>query len=209
MRRFQNIVLAVAAAILLYLGIPNLLGSIWMATGDPIYQDLGEGKTLTPEEIQTLIDSRETALALTGDPKAASDLGLVYIAAGTSPEAIEKAIKSTEASLAAKPVSAFIWLRLATLLTFVPERRDEAAEAWQTARALAEVEPLMLHDRIRVGISLYRNLSETDRKNLITDVETAYAGNRHQLRAYAQQNDLLEWIKFLLKDPEKTRYLSS
>lgn len=208
MRHIQTIATGITAAVLLAVGVPHLLAAIWMAMGDPIYTDLGTGKRLGTEEIDTLIKSRETARDITGAARAYTDLGAAYIASGATPESLEKSITSLKIGLEKAPINAFAWQRLATMQALIPDQREEALKAWQAARALAEFEPFLLLDRIRIGVALYREMSLDDREALLKDVRWAYKRNRGGLRAYARQADLLEWIKFLLRDEDATRFMS-
>ncbi len=204
----RNILLAAAAATLLWFGIPNFLAAVWMATGEPIYRDLGAGKQLTSAEIETLIESREQAVMLTNNPKAMTDLGAAYIAIEASPENIEKALTSLRSGIELAPLNAFAWQRLAGLAAFAPGNEAEALNAWRTARRLAEYDTFLFYDRIRVGTLVYRTMEPEDRDALLQDIERAYRENRGALRAYARTSNLLEWLKFLLRDEEKTKFLT-
>ncbi len=206
---FRNIVLALATLVLLWFAVPNFLAAIWMATGDPIYRDIGTQKQLTNPEIEALIESREQAITLVNSPKAATDLATAYMALDPSHENLEKALVSLRSGINLAPMNAFAWQRLAGLLVFKPDRGAEAVSAWKTARQLAEYDTFLFHDRIRIGTQLYRAMTLPDRQMLVEDVERAYAENRGRLRSYAKQANLLEWMKFLLRDEEKTTYLSS
>ncbi|WP_262696224.1 hypothetical protein [Kordiimonas aquimaris] len=205
---FSNILMAISALLLIGFGAPRFLASIWMAAGDPILQDIAEGKTITEDDQNVLIESRETALSLVDMPRAANDLSLAYVALGATPEKLEKAIASVKASIEMAPISESAWRRLANLQAINPNDHAEAVIAWETARKLSEHEPQVLHDRIRVGTFLYRSMTEEQRALLRMDVETAYKNSRGSLRNYGRANDLLEWLKFLLRDKEKTDFLN-
>lgn len=200
--------MAISALLLIGFGAPRFLASIWMAVGDPILQDIAEGKDITQDDLDILIDSRESALGLVNIPPAATDLGLAYIAIEATPEKLEKAITSLKESIKKAPVSETAWRRLANLQAINPEYHDEAVMAWETARKLSEHEPQILQDRIRVGTFLYLSMTDEQRALLRIDTETAYKNNRGSLRRYGRANDLLEWFKFLLRDKEKTEFLS-
>ena len=205
---FQTLFMAFAALLLIGLGTPRFLASIWMAVGDPIYQDIGSGTAVSEDDVRALIESRKTALSLVDLPRAATDLGTAYVQQETSPEAIERAIQSIKSGLEMAPVSAFAWLRLASLQATDPNQQSEAVAAWETARKLAEHEPFLLHARIQVGITLYGPMNDVQRELLRTDVETAYRQSRSSLYTFGKNNNLLEWFKFLLRDEEKTKFLN-
>ena len=209
MPNFGKILLAAASLTLLWFAVPNFLAAVWMATGDPTYRDIAAGKQLTFQEIETFIESREQAIALTNSAKAATDLGAAYIALGLSPENLEKAIKSVRSGIELAPMNAFAWQRLAGLLAVATDSEAEAVSAWKTARQLAEYDTFLFYDRIRIGIQLYRAMAPQDRQILVQDIERAYAKNRNALRTYARRANLLEWMKFLLRDEEKTAFFSA
>jgi len=206
---FRNIVLAAASLVLLWFAVPNFLAAIWMSTGDPLYRDIGSGKKLTSTEIEMLIESREQAISLVNSPKAATDLGAAYLALDPTPENLEKAVASVRSGIKLAPMNAFAWQRLAGLLAFKPDNGVEAVSAWRTARELAEYDTFLFYDRIRIGTQLYRAMTPQDRQILVEDIERAYAERRHSLRGYARRTNILEWMKFLLRDEEKTAFLSS
>ena len=209
MKNYQKPFLILSAILLLVMGVPNMLAAVWMATGEPLYRDLGEGKTLSADEAALLVESREAAWALAGLPRGATDLGAAYLAGGVTPENLDRALDMMRKGIEEAPMNAFAWQRLAGLLSLKPGNREEGVRAWRAARQLAEHEPFLLHDRIRVGVGLYHGMSAEDRDALRQDAERAYAKNRGGLRAYGRNNNLLEWLKFLLRDEEKTRFLSS
>lgn len=205
----RNIMFAAASLVLIWFAAPNFLAAIWMTTGDPILSDIGKGKTPSRAEIETLIESREQTVSIVNSPKGATDAALAYMAQEPTPENLEKAVTSLRSGLKLAPMDAFAWQRLASYLVFVPDGAEEAIAAWKTARGLSEYHTFLWHDRIRVGTQLYRAMTPQDRQLVIEDVERAYAKNRSALRAYARRADLMEWMKFLLRDEEKTAFFST
>ncbi len=208
MLNIRNIILAAAALTLLWFGVPNFLAAVWMATGEPVYRDISAGKQLASTEIETLIESREQAVMLTNSAKAMTDLGAAYVALEANPENLNKALASLRSGIELAPMNAFAWQRLAGLAGFVPGNEIEALNAWRTARSLAEYDTFLFYDRIRVGTLVYRVMEPDDREALLADIERAYRQNRSALRAYARNANLLEWLKFLLRDEEKTKFLT-
>lgn len=203
-----KIILAVASGLLLFLGTPRFLAAIWMAIGQPTYNDLENGKPVSQEEFDLLIESRSSAIALTDDADAFADLAVAHYVRGELPGKFQKAIEASLQSLERKPVDAFAWQNLALISLYVPERREEAIKAWRVSYSLGNYSPDLYHVRFFIGTVLYRDLSPEDRELLREDANRAYALNRGRFRQYARDNNLLEWAKFLLRDPEKTAYLT-
>lgn len=206
---FRKILLAVTSVVLLWLAVPNFLAAVSMAVGDPIMRDLTDGKRPSPSELETLIESREQAIEFADLSKASTELGIIYVMQDPTPENIEKALASLQHSLDKAPMNAITWQWFARLAIFSPGREQDAVVAWRTARMLAENDMYIFHDRIHVGVLVYREMEQQDRDNLFIDVERAYRTNRARLRDYAKRQNILEWMKFILRDEEKTKYLSS
>lgn len=196
------------AAILILVGVPNLIAATWMAIGQPVYDDLESGKPVSQEDFNLLIESREAAIALTDDAEAYADLAVAHYVRGELPGKFEKAIEASRLSLERKPIDAFTWQNLALISLYVPDGREEALTAWRASYALGKYSPDLYHVRFLIGTVLYRDLTPEDRELLMGDVNGAYARDRGAFRHYARDNNLLEWAKFLLRDPEKTKFLT-
>lgn len=200
--------LLAVAAILILVGVPNLIAATWMAIGQPIYDDLESGKPISQEDFNLLIESREAAIALTDNADAYADLAVAHYVRGELPGKFEKAIEASWLSLERKPVDAFTWQNLALISLYVPDRKEEAIQAWRASYALGKYSPDLYHVRFLIGTVLYRDLTPEDRELLRGDANRAYVKNRFAFRQYARENNLLEWAKFLLRDPKKTEYLT-
>lgn len=205
----RKIILAATSVLLIWIAAPNFLAAVWMAVGQPVLNDIEAGKTLTPEDIQTLVESREKALEFSELSNAATELGIAYLLQDQTAEGIEKALASVRRSTELAPMDGLAWMWRARLAIFSPDQEQEAATAWRTARALSEHHAHFLYDRIYIGTLVYRGMEQEDRDNLYIDVERAYKKNRGSLKYFAKQRDILEWMKFILRDEEKTKYLSS
>ncbi len=204
-----KIILALASGLLLILGVPRFLAAIWMAVGVPFYDDIVNRRPVEPADIDLLMESREAAFSLSGEPKALAELGTIYSTTSQTPESIALAIETTKQALALNPVDSFTWHRLAVLLAGTPDGAEEALTAWRTSHGLAPYEPPLYNQQFHIGVFLYRNMTEEDRGILREYANRAYARSRGGFRKYARDNDLLEWAKFVLRDPKKTAYLSS
>lgn len=207
-RRFYRLILLAAGLFLIIVGAPRFLAAVWTTVGDPVYSDINAGKRVSSEDLELLIESREAVLTFVDSPRAYTDLGIAFMMQDTSPDSIARAIEVTEKGLALAPIAAFSWERLAGLYLMAGDREQDALNAWLTSRALARHDPRLFHDRIRVGIGLYRFMNDEQRAMVREAAEEAYAENRHALKVYGRSARILEWLKLLLRDPEKTKYLS-
>lgn len=206
----RNILLAASSGVLIWFAAPNFLAAMWMALGQPIVDDIESGQRPSDIDIQTLVESRSEANSFVNFSKYKTGLAVAYMIQDSSPETIEKSLALLRQSTQLSPVNAFSWQWRARLAHFSPSQEEgEAVTAWRTARALAKYDAYLFYDRIQLGTILYRAMETQDRELLREDVERAYRESRYKLRAYARKEDILEWMKFLLRDIEKTKYLSS
>ena len=206
---FFRVLLGITSLASFIIAAPNMLGATWMAIGDPIVADLRAGEPVSPEDIITLVETREAAATLGSWADIYGDLGYAYLIQDQSLENAQRAIAAGRRGVELNPISPYIWQRHASLLAFHQDYHAEGVEAWRTARALGKNVRHLLHDRIRIGTQLYREMTPEDRTELRQDVEQAYALNRSAFRAYGRQMNLIEWYKFLLRDAEKTKYLDA
>lgn len=206
----RNILLAVSSGLLLWLAIPNFLAATWMAIGQPIVDDIEKGKQPTAVDLATLVESRAQAYSISNFSKYATGLAVAHVIQEDSPENIEKALGLLRLSTQQAPMNAFSWQWRARLANFSPNaEKDEAVTAWRTARSLAEYDKYLFYDRIHVGIVIYKKMEPQDHELLREDVERAYRENRSALHAYAKRQNIMEWMKFILRDEEKTKFFSS
>lgn len=205
----RKILLAATSLLLIWIAAPNFLAAVWMAIGQPVLEDIGTGKVLTPEDIQILVESREKAIEFADLSNAATELGIAYILQDSTAEGVERALASVRRSTELAPMEGLSWMWRARLAMLSPGQEQDAAASWRTARSLSEHHAYFLHERIFIGTIVYRYMEQEDRDNLYIDTERAYQKNRGSLKAYAKQRGILEWIKFILRDEEKTKYLSS
>lgn len=209
MKRFQQIVILLLSVTILWVGVPRFLAALWMAIGAPIYGDISKGKPVSKEDIEFLIETRQNAIKFYDDPRAYTDLALAMVALNPGQESIKEAVVWLEKGLELKPVAPFAWLRLADYYSRIDRAAPEGVQAWVTSRNLARYERFIMLHRVRVGAQLYGSLNEEQRAMLLEDANFAYELNRYAMREYGQQNNMLHWFVFLLRDPQKSKFLMS
>ncbi len=207
-----------ASILLLYIGIPRFLAELMLVPGTPIYERTNLGEQVTDEELDVLQQSREQAVSFVDHPQAYQQLGVVFLLraqrASSEPQRVSYGLQAKEhleTSLRLAPVNTFAWARLATAYMLIgPEHNTKAVEAWRTSVALARFEPFSFLSRNHIGISLYSDLTPEDRALLREQVNLTYDWNRNRLRNYARQNDLIQWVSFLLHGhPEKVKFIEA
>lgn len=192
-----------------WVGAPSFISAVWMSVGEPIVKDMRAGKAATDVELETLIETRESASSVSGWSDAYADLAYAYLVQDIDPANAQRVLEAGRKSVEANPMSPYTWQRYAALHSFYAEHRKDSVETWRTARALGNNVRFLVLDRIRIGTAIYREMNNDDRALLREDALWAYQLNKGQVHAYGQQHGLLEWFKFLLRDAEKTRFLNS
>lgn len=208
MNKLLKFLMLASSLLLIGVGVPQLIASISMAAGDPIWQDFREGQNLSEEAITELEQSRLNAIKYSADNEAREQLAYLYLRQGFSEENTKRAIDVLEEAVAIDPLDSSDWALLTKLYLETPGRRPEAIAAWKASRKLAPNKANLLNDRAANAIYLFRFLNEDDRELAKTDLEIAYRKNRSSFRRFMARTNLLEWAKLILNDPEKTAFLN-
>lgn len=214
--RILPVFMLLASVLLLYIGVPRFLAELMLVPGTPIYERTNLGEPVTDEELDILQESREQAVSFVDHPKAYHQLGQVHLLRAQRTEdaqeriaQAEKALEHLETSVRLAPVNTFAWSRIATAcLILGPEHRQKALEAWRTSVALARFEPFIFLSRNHLGILLVDDMTKEDLSILREQINLTYDWNRGQLRNYARQSDIVNWVAFLLHEhPEKADWI--
>lgn len=205
-----------SSVLLLYIGVPRFLAELMLVPGTPIYEQLNLGEKVSDEDLDILQESREQAISFVDHPKAYNQLGFVFILRAQRADSeterdmyAQQAITALKTSLQLAPVNTFAWARLASAYMLAgPENNEKAVEAWRTSVALARFEPFSFLSRNHMGIFLFDSMTEEDHAKLREQINLTYDWNRTQLRDYARQNSLVEWVAFLLYEhPDKAAWI--
>ena len=124
--------------LILWLAVPRVLASAWLALRDPVIQQMDAGDPVAEAELLGLIASRELALGWVEDREthderasALAELAFRGDTQGAAERAtLKRAIDATRAGLAAAPADPRDWTQLAYLLVLLEgEPSRSAAEA--------------------------------------------------------------------------------
>jgi len=209
-RRFLLGFMLVASIVLLAIGVPRFLAELMLVPGTSIYERISIGEAVGDEELAVLEQSRLQALEFVDMPRAYTDLGTSYLvrAQRATLEAerrkfAERSIEVTTRGLNLAPLNTFAWARVSAAHVLLgADHYGDAIEAWRTSIATAKFEPILLIQRVHVGIVLYQSMTLENRKILSEQFQLTYNWNRNKLRAYARANQLTEWMMFLAGDDE-------
>ena len=137
-RRWPAGLALLLGGLILWLAVPRVLASAWLALRDPVLEQMDGGEPVSEAELLGLIASRELALGWVEDRETHDQRGTALAelafrgdlqgAAGTV--ALERAVAATRAGLAAAPADPRDWMQLGYLLVLLDgEPNRPAAEA--------------------------------------------------------------------------------
>jgi hypothetical protein len=125
-------------ALILWLALPRVLASAWLAMRDPVIRKMDAGEPVSDAELLGLIASRELALGWVADRETHAERGiaLTELAFREDPHSaaekatLERAVRSLRAGLAVAPAAPRDWMQLAYLLVLLEgDTNQKAAEA--------------------------------------------------------------------------------
>jgi hypothetical protein len=125
-------------ALVLWLAVPRLVASAWLALRDPVLQEIDAGERVFAADLLGLVASRELALGWAENREAHDERGtaLAELAFREEPQSaaeratLERAVRAISTGLAVAPAAPKDWLQLGYLLVLLegdPNRK--AAEA--------------------------------------------------------------------------------
>ncbi len=208
MNKLLHILMLASAFVLIGVGVPHLIGAVWMAAGDPIWQDYRDGRPVTEAEFEELERTRLNAIRFNSDNEAREQLAYLYVRKGYTEEGTKKAIAILEEAVAMDPLDASDWALLTKLYLQEKSRYPDAIAAWKASRRLAPNKDNLIDDRAANAIYLFPILTAEDRVLAKSDLELAYRKNRGRFKTRMRRLQLIEWAKLILNDPRKSEFLS-
>jgi hypothetical protein len=124
--------------LILWLAVPRVLASAWLASRDPVIQQMDAGESVSEPELLGLIASRELALGWVDDREIHDQRGTALaelafredLQSAAETATLERAIGATRAGLAVAPAAPKDWMQLAYLLVLLEgDTNPEAAKA--------------------------------------------------------------------------------
>jgi hypothetical protein len=138
-RSFAGGLALLLGALTLWLALPRVMASAWLATRDPVVRQVDAGESVSEAELLGLIASRDLALSWVGDRETYDEqaTALAELALREEPQSsaerimLERAAGALRAGLARGPAAPRNWMQLGYLLVLLegdPNRK--AAEAF-------------------------------------------------------------------------------
>jgi hypothetical protein len=170
--------------LILWLAVPRMLASAWLALRDPVIQQLDAGEAVSEAELLGLIASRELALSWVEDRDAYDERGtaLAELALrgdrlGAAERAtLQRAIGATRAGLAVAPADPRDWIRLAHLLVLLDgdPSREAATALLFSIRTGAFVAPDLLRRRLFWSLAHWPFYDHEERRQIADQVRLAW-----------------------------------
>jgi hypothetical protein len=124
--------------LILWLAVPRVLASAWLASRDPVIQQMDAGERVSDAELLGLIASRELALGWVEDREIHDQRGTALaelafqgdLQSAAETATLERAVGATRAGLAVAPADPKDWMQLAYLLVLLEgDTNPKAAKA--------------------------------------------------------------------------------
>ena len=194
---------------LLALALPRFLASLDLVETEPILQDVKDGKTVTPDDLRRLADSRFRAAKRIDWGLVWTDAGLADVIAayesgldtGEGRQLISRAADSVARGLALSPADPFAWARLG-YIRFVQGQPKKAAEAVRMSIATGPHDPRLAPGRMELGLVVWRWF-DTDSYGLIGDqVRYLWRLDPERLVQIAHKRAAAPFVRGFLRDSQ-------
>ncbi|MGB1548249.1 MAG: hypothetical protein ACPHIA_06945, partial [Alphaproteobacteria bacterium] len=189
MERLKIVRLAIGASAIflgifgLFLSVPILAGDLLLKPGNGTLYRIQERKTVTPEGIGRLIDSRQRALEWWNSEHVWADLGLAHLVHSAwvdKPQARSELAAAHEAlkqSLNLAPANPYVWTRLAYVNYLLQGVSGEMVNALRMALITGPNEQFIAHVRLELGLLAWGSLTGGDRKLIERQAVRAWTFN--------------------------------
>jgi hypothetical protein len=199
--------------LLLALGIPQTVDSVlwYMAGSSP--DQLGNESPVEPDKLASNAALLESADAWTGDPKARIRAGILRLRLATASndqtdkDQLQRAIDDLTGGLLRSPANAYGWAALAQAQIAAGDP-VKAEKALATSILIDDFDPEMSLWRCQLGLLLWNNLDDDDRRLWNDQVRFAWDMKTLGLVALARQNAGAYEIPIrlaLMSDPNRYR----
>jgi hypothetical protein len=210
-RRLISVPIAVAALVLIALGLPRTIAVLVSADGEPLLRKLQEQQPVTVDELQTLIDAQENAAFWVPNGRVLTDLGLGALllsenlprGSDASKAALQQAIVALEEGVARAPANPYAWSRLAYAQALAEGWSPRAVAALRLALITAPYEPRLLWSRLRMAFLAWPEMTSEDREVVFQQVRWAWQTDPAELARLSVETKQLNLVRAaLLRMPQ-------
>ncbi len=210
-RRLVVVPVALAAVVLIALGLPRVIGVLVSTGAEPVLRKLQEQQPVDADQLRNLIDAQESAAFWLADGRVLTDLGLGELLLSESvpkgdpqaAQALQQAIVALEEGVARAPANPYAWSRLAYARAMAEGWTPRAVSALRLALITAPYEPRLLWARLRMTMLAWMQLSSEDHEVVLQQVRWAWQSNPAELTRLAvetKQTNLVRAALMLLPD---------
>jgi len=194
------------AAGLLYLGAPRTIAAFVSLPGDYVLERIQIGESVSTRNLETLIISRERALAWVEVGRVQTDLALAQLVlAEASGEngaydqaGVARAIESLRAGLARAPARPYAWVRLALAELEAGGPSPEVAKPLEMALITARYIPRLLFVRLELCLIAWPDLNSDARDLVFQQVRIAWHRSPDRLVDLALLMERLDVVRTAL-----------
>jgi hypothetical protein len=202
----------IVGGVLLALGVPLAGDAITKISGNPVLKRIQNHESVSREQLEDLIRSREDALYWRESAETWSELGLAQLLLALEAEIdnqkkrdlIIASISSLKKSLARAPADAFVWTRLAYAQLLLSGPSPEVATTLRMALQTAPYEPRLFAVRLELAFLAWPYLGPDDRDLVLQQVRWAWRHRRGELVGLARSLDRIDVVRAALsREPEE------
>ena len=217
MERLKAVRLGVAAAAIflggasLYLSVPVIVGDLLLKPGNDTLRRIQARQSVTPEGIETLIDSRKQALGWWDSERVWTDLGLAHLVFSawedekSARHQLESARETLRRGLAMGPASPYVWTRLAYVNYLLEGSSPEMVSALRMALITGPNEIFISHVRFELGLLAWSKLEDTDRALVERQAKRAWNFRPHRTLEIARARKKIDVLRRALKNSQHLR----
>ena len=209
-RRIVAIPIAIAAIVLLMLGVPRTVGVILSARADPVLRKLQDHQPVQSDELMTLAGAQEAGRFWLADGRLRTDLGLAYLLLAeklprTDPNAnayLQRAIDALAAGLARAPANPYAWARLAYAEALSKGWSPLAVSSLRMALITAPYEPRLLWSRLRMSLLAWPEMSREDLQLIYQQIRHAWQADPAELARLSTELKQVDQVRAALLSPD-------
>jgi hypothetical protein len=175
-RCFAACLALLTGGLILSLAVPRMLASAWLASRDPVIEQMDAGEGVSKSELLGLIASREIALSWVADRDAHDEraTALAQLAfrgerqSATERTILESAVEATRAGLALAPADPKDWMQLGYLLVLLDggPNRSTAEALLASMRTGAFEAPDFMRRRLFWSLAHWAFYDERERRQI-------------------------------------------
>ena len=185
------------------------ISSAFLISGDQELDQLRNGNTLTGEQIDRLISSREKSLLAWNTGQKWTDLGLAYLLKAPlqkprteKRQTLEKAISSLQKGLALAPSNPWGWTRLAHAHILLNGPSNDAAQALVRAIVVAPYEPNLHFTRLALCFSAWPYFPKTAWPLVFKQIRVGWRVSPQKLVDLATQKRRVQIVRSALLEDQ-------